>query len=286
MQDSPKAPIFIGGMIKSGTSLLRAMLGKHSNIAAGLETYWFDMRLRGEEDQQKEALPGRVESDLARQLERLSKFFDLPLAEVRRIAAESESGEAFLDSFMAAYARRLGKPRWLEKTPGNILHADRILAAWPQAQFLFCTRNPLDVYASCLQARRWEDPALFAGIWCDYFEAYRNSTESGLLSEKNCRVVSYERLIADPAREIAEILAFLGEDFEEAVAQYEGQSRDFDLVRSVTGKESTTLARMKAPLQKDRVGIFRETVAPAQIEIFEKVAAARDLHAVWKRLVD
>ena len=37
-----RAPIFIGGMFKSGTSLLRAMLGQHSAIASGLETYWFD----------------------------------------------------------------------------------------------------------------------------------------------------------------------------------------------------------------------------------------------------
>lgn len=39
------APIFIGGLYKSGTSLLRAMLGQHSNIASGLETFWFDLQL-------------------------------------------------------------------------------------------------------------------------------------------------------------------------------------------------------------------------------------------------
>jgi hypothetical protein len=35
--------IFIGGMFKSGTSLLRVMLGQHLAISAGLETAWFQL---------------------------------------------------------------------------------------------------------------------------------------------------------------------------------------------------------------------------------------------------
>ena len=34
-------PIFVGGYFKSGTSLLRALLGQHPDIASGLETHWF-----------------------------------------------------------------------------------------------------------------------------------------------------------------------------------------------------------------------------------------------------
>ena len=44
MTNDPKtSPIFIGGLFKSGTTLLRAMLGQHSAIASGLETQWFKM---------------------------------------------------------------------------------------------------------------------------------------------------------------------------------------------------------------------------------------------------
>ena len=54
-------PIFIGGIFRSGTTLLRAMLGQHPNIAAGLETYWFDIDwddLVGREEQ-RAASPAR-----------------------------------------------------------------------------------------------------------------------------------------------------------------------------------------------------------------------------------
>ena len=36
-----KEPIFIGGLMKSGTSLFRKLLSLHPNIFAGLETHWF-----------------------------------------------------------------------------------------------------------------------------------------------------------------------------------------------------------------------------------------------------
>jgi len=35
------SPIFVGGYFKSGTSLLRALLGQHPDVASGLETHWF-----------------------------------------------------------------------------------------------------------------------------------------------------------------------------------------------------------------------------------------------------
>ena len=60
-------PIFIGGMFKSGTSLLRAMLGRHSRLFAGLETQWLA------QDRQ-----GITPEDRRAWLERLAIFFDVP----------------------------------------------------------------------------------------------------------------------------------------------------------------------------------------------------------------
>src|SRR4051812_21097861 len=103
------APIFVGGMFKSGTSLLRAMLGQHSAIASGLETYWFDWNWPSRESDSMKIMYGR-----------LAHFFDMDVAEVTAMAMESDSAEAFLSTLMAEVARRQGKPRWAEKTPGNI----------------------------------------------------------------------------------------------------------------------------------------------------------------------
>ena len=70
-----RAPIFIGGMFKSGTTLLRAMLGQHSAIASGLETYWFDWNWSQ-----------RDSAEMKRTLERLAGYFDMSAEEVRALA--------------------------------------------------------------------------------------------------------------------------------------------------------------------------------------------------------
>src|SRR4051794_14011535 len=124
-------------MFKSGTSLLRAMLGQHSAIASGLETYWFDWQWSARESDSMKVMYCR-----------LAHFFDMRVAEVSALAMKSNSAEAFLSGLMSEVAQRQGKPRWAEKTPGNIAHADRIWKAWPDAQIIHIIRDPRDVFAS------------------------------------------------------------------------------------------------------------------------------------------
>ena len=70
------APVFIGGMFKSGTSLLRAMLGQHRNIASGLETYWFEVDPR--------AGLGRDGEPIGPYLARLAAYYGMEVAEIGR----------------------------------------------------------------------------------------------------------------------------------------------------------------------------------------------------------
>ena len=57
---------------------------------------------------------------------------------------------------MDELARKEGKPRWAEKTPGNIAHIDRIWKAWPDAQIVHIIRDPRDIFASLVEAKKWD----------------------------------------------------------------------------------------------------------------------------------
>lgn len=61
-----------------------------------------------------------------------------------------------------------------------------------------------------------------------------------------------------------DVLAFLGEPWEEAVAAFDGEPGDFERVRRATGKESTTLQRLAQPLTGARVGVWRKALGPAE----------------------
>ena len=155
-------PVFIGGMFKSGTSLLRAMLGRHSRLFTGLETQWL-AQARGAEAAERDAW-----------LERLSNFFDVPRRILEEVVGDAVEADACLDRLMSFLARREGKSRWVEKTPYNMGNIDRILSFWPGAKVLHVVRDPRDVYASLVEIGKWTEPTVFAGHWCNTVGAGRD----------------------------------------------------------------------------------------------------------------
>ena len=67
----------------------------------------------------------------------------------------------------------------------------------------------------------------------------------------------YEDLIARPEGTMRRVLAFVGEPWEPAVAYFAGREDEYDKVLRLTGKASTTLARMRKPITDERVGLWR-----------------------------
>ncbi|HZQ14692.1 MAG TPA: sulfotransferase [Pseudolabrys sp.] len=252
---SRSAPIFIGGLFKSGTSLLRAMLGQHPNIAAGLETYWFDLDW-----------DARQSDEFAAKVERLRRYFDISPANMARIVDASAGVYDFLDSLMSEFARAQGKSRWCEKTPGNIYHLDRIVEGWPQAKIIHVVREPLDVLASIKEAKRHDWAAAFPDMWCRFVAGGIGQAKELGLDGGSYTEIRYESLILHPADTMKKVIAFIGEPWDPAVAQFSGRDDDFARVLAVTGKSSTTLARLREPLQDSRLGIWRSLVSSEEAD--------------------
>ncbi len=251
-------PIFIGGMYKSGTSLLRAMLGHHSHLFAGLETQWIHERW------ENGGAKGRREW-----LERLAVFFDAPLEELEAACGDAADVETCLDRVLSFLAGRAGKARWIEKTPGNAGEIGRILSHWPDARILHIIRDPRDVYASMIESRKWTVPEDFARRWRGIVAAARTWLAEHGGTHPAYYELRYERLVREPEAETRKILEFLDEPFEDGVAEFLGQSEDFDRVRRATGKESPTLQRLAEPITTSRVGVWKDVVPPEQWRLVE-----------------
>ncbi len=268
-----RAPIFIGGMFKSGTSLLRAMLGQHSAIASGLETYWFDWDWSARESEAMKVMYGR-----------LAHFFDMSVAEVTAMAMNSATAETFLATLMAEVARRQGKPRWAEKTPGNIAHADRIWAAWPDAKIVHIIRDPRDVFASLVEAKKWDSPEEFADRWVSTIGRGLRLKSEINPSTSSYLAIRYEDLIAAPEETMRRVIDFIGESWEPAAGQFSGRQEDFDKVLEATGKASTTLERLKEPLSGERVGIWPQVLTQKQLTEISRAIQARGYGDIYERV--
>ena len=255
-----RAPIFLGGMMRSGTTLLRAMLGQHPAIASGLETYWFDWDWQG-----------RTAPAMSERLDRLAAFFDMPVTEVRSLAAACSSAEAFLDRLMSSLAAAAGKPRWAEKTPANVAVMPRILAFWPDARIIHIRRDPKDVYASLRKSGKAGTPQSFVERWSAVLAvAERDKAAAGA----HYTETTYEGLVRAPEAVMRDLLDFLSEPWEPAVASFAGKPDEFDKVLHVTGKRSDVLDRLGRPLGDESIGAWRREVPADEIAALRHAAAA------------
>jgi hypothetical protein len=273
-EPSTARPIFIGGLMRSGTTLLRAMLGQHRDIAAGLETHWFDIDVA--------AGMARKDEPLEPYVERLAAFFQMEPMPALAWLRQSRTAEDFLDRFMAAYAGGQGKPRWAEKTPGNIRHVGRILAHWPAAKVVHIVRDPRDVFASFRRSGRYGGPADHGALWCDFFADAAAARAEFADAVYECR---YEALVRDPEGEMRRLLAFVGAAWDPAAARFEGRPQEFAQVKQLTGHESTTLAQLADPLRQDRVGGWTEVLSPADVDAARTVCVQRGLGDTFDRVL-
>jgi hypothetical protein len=255
-------PIFVVGAPRSGTTLLRAMLDRHSRIGICDETfffYWVAARERVFGDLRDEARRARAVDRFleTRRIRRLG----LDLAALRAtLLREATSYPAFFRALLEAYARSKGKARGGEKTPQHALVASKLLEWYPDARLLHLVRDPRDVVAS-LRRMPWGSGSVLtdAKLW-------RACVAGAEACEDDPRtlLVRYESLIAEPERELARICAALGEAFEPAMLEGEARKTDrwwFD--------------RAQGNVERTRVERWRSELSPDEIAIVESIAGER-----------
>jgi hypothetical protein len=244
-----RPPIFIGGMMKSGTSLLRLLLGKHPSIFASYETHWFGPEMR---DAWKDSASPRQKW--------LRELYEVPDDVFESLKAEASSASDFFTRFMEYCTRRAGKRRWAEKTPDNIRHLDLIWQQWPDALVIHVVRDFRDIFTS------WKrNGKATLERFVTVAEATYRALEPWLGQRRaNYLEVAYERLVVDPTATMHEVTEFVGEPWADGVDQHDGQSDEYERVAAIVGKKSSTAMSLKRPIFQDSVGAWREHLTASE----------------------
>jgi len=197
-----QTPFFLVGSVRSGTTVLRLMLGHHSQICRCEEM-----------DYVTPALVGRGEpcpvSDYVEQLRRDRAFlmsgYDIP---------EGLGFEDLVNDFFAQRSRLDGAPM-VGATVHH--HFEELSRLFPDAKFVFLRRDPRDVARSCVKMG-WAGNAWGgAHYWLRANESW--NTLRGRVPADNCLEVSYEQLLADTRATMNEVCSFLGVSFEESMLE-------------------------------------------------------------------
>lgn len=177
-------PIFIVGIIRSGTTLLEQIVSSHSSVRGGGELrFWMEN--------------GPTASLHPDQLSDLAEAY---LSATERLA----DGHRFLT----------------DKMPLNLRFLGPIHAAFPNARILHIQRDPMDTCFSIF-ATPFTDPPLFSYNLGHIGTVYREYAQlmdhwRSVLPPDRLLDVSYESLVAEPENEARRIIDFLGLEWEEA----------------------------------------------------------------------
>lgn len=195
------------------------------------------------------------------------------------IGAHSDHAVVFRRVF-DALAVRDSKPRWLEKTPGNIFHVDRILGAIPDAYIVNVVRDPRDIIASKKirrqrvsnagdemppQLRRERQLAVGYDPILDSL-AWKSAARVGRLAAARYpnRVVTikYEDVASDPSATVQTLCAFLELDFSPSMLS----------VSAHGSAEGGTGSADGLGVQGDRVERWRRKLSEAEISVCQLVS--------------
>ncbi len=246
LPSEPEA-IFVVGVARSGTTLMRNLLERSERIALARENHFMGHifgfsgvrhYLRSAGDLESDDTIGRIVDMIytqdARRLARwreVSIYWhwlvaNVPRAEMeRRLLAAERSERGLLAAFMRVYADKLGRPVMGEKTPAHLSFVDTLLEWFPDARVVHMIRDPRAVYVSDLRRRRrkprrpysWLDriPGLLPGlmllqttvIWRD---AARRHFRYQKRYPKRYTLVRFEDLVLDTEHVLPRLFEFLG----------------------------------------------------------------------------
>jgi hypothetical protein len=260
----PKPPLFVLGVRRSGTTLLRVMLDRHPALAIPDESYFVPQLAERHGD--RPDLDAFV--DDLRRLPTLREWRVSP-EEVRvRVQRGATLGQAIATVY-EVYADRHGKTRWGDKTPMYMEHLDLLERLFPDALYVHLLRDGRDAALSFLAMPRgivtetWAHPrdaAAFACQWKREVTAAR--TLGRRVGPSRYVEVRYEALVADAERGLRAICAFAGLNFEQSMLDYAG---NVDLSRK---PHQQSLATTPTPGLRR----WREQMSPADVAAFEGVA--------------
>ena len=184
------APVFIFASIRSGSTLLRVLLGSHSQFHAPHELHLRGLKVR------------------------LSKRNAVKA--MRELGLDQIELEHLLwDRVLDRELQRSGKKYIVNKTPSDVFMWRRIAACWPDARFVFLLRHPLAVARS----RQAYHPAENLETNARKVLGYMNALEEAR-RELPGFTVRYEELTADPEDVTKRLCAFLGVEWEPSMLDY------------------------------------------------------------------
>jgi uncharacterized membrane protein YkvA (DUF1232 family) len=250
-QVSSSAPIVIGGCHRSGTTLLRVLLGRHPKIVDGPESTVFLSRISSPTE--------------------IGELFEMDPGVIAGWQRQSRTQVEFIERFQAAVLAAAGKPIWAEKTPGNVLRFGFVRRHFPNARLIHIVRDGRDVVCS-MRRLRWPKPCGRPGsaeelrrcaeYWARYVTAGRRFAADPRYFE-----LHYEDLVRDPEPVLRALIEFVGLEWSDEVLAGKNRAPGHPQVREWAAVDTAALGTWREELQPAEKQIVCEAIGELLIEL-------------------
>jgi LPS sulfotransferase NodH len=269
-----KAPVFVVGCPRSGTTLLYNMLLSAGGFAMYLaESNVFNLLVpRFGDLDVRENRERLIDAWLQSQLFRAS-FLDAEKIRAK-VLAECRNGGDFLRIVMEEMARAQGVQRWADNSPEELQYALAIKKYLPDALFIHMIRDGRDVSLS-LDARphawlrpfSWDRKDSLAMIGLFWEWAVKRGRKLGRQLGNDYLEVHFEQLQADPTGTLAKIGDFIEHDLDYDRILRVGIGSVREPNTSFKGDGGSPVGRWKEKISPERLALFETLVGPTLKEL-------------------
>ena len=266
MSQRSKAPVFVLGCPRSGTTLLYYMLLSSDNFAVYRdESHVFSMIAPKFGNLASRKSREKLMKRWLKSIYFKNSGLDAQTIE-KKIVEECRNGGDFLRIVMEEITRQQNATRWADTTPEHLLYIPAIKKAFPDALIIHSIRDGRDVALSMdklhwLRPFRWDEQhsLMVHGLYWEWI--VRHGRRDGKLFGGDYMEIRFEALITHPHETLASIGRFIEHDL------------DYEKIRKVglgsVGKPNTSFRGEISSGQFNPIGRWKKNFSPQQLEMFE-----------------
>ncbi|MEQ9001306.1 MAG: sulfotransferase [Coleofasciculus sp. B1-GNL1-01] len=235
--------IFVFGAPRSGTTLMKLILGAHPNLSSfGYETGLFMYR-----DIYGFTYEGFTTKDIA------------------YLIGQSQDIVQFYDKFTQQITQQTGGQRFIEKTPQHVLRLKFLLKHFPNAKFINMFRDGRDGYCSARHHQnvpQGKSIVRYASYWKKCVNARLRQGDN-----ENILDVKYEDLTTKPEQVVRQIMDFIGEEYDsrQINPQYYSQN-------TITQDTRQEFRKLSKSIDQSSQGRWKKELTESEIKQFHEIA--------------
>ena len=252
-------PVFIGGCGRSGTTLLGAILGSHSDCLT-LPEFQFKLNIIQACNNRNHlhTYANEILKDKRFKIWKIKVDADNLQKNLAKSAIHT------VNFFVKEYAESINfskSPKlWIDHTPANMKYAKTLLEVFPQAKFVHIVRDGRAVASSVIPLDWGPNTITKAASWWVEHMAYGLAAESFLGKDKIIRI-KYEDLISKPKETVKNLCSYLDIEYQHSMLDATGFK-----VPSYTAVQHNLIGKR---LDATRLNDWEKKLSFEEVEIFE-----------------